>query len=86
MDKSFAYKIALDALESKRTNSLSELRRSAGTIEKSTLPGPNGETYFLDVAVDELRRKDGVRITATVDLGNSFKLERVQEHIDIVEE
>jgi hypothetical protein len=86
MSKQNAYKIATEALESKRSVPVSDLLKHTGSPQKSTLSGPDGQTYFLDVAVERLARGGGVRVTATVDLGSSFKLERVEEHIDIFDD
>ena len=85
MDRQYAYKIAIEALEGMRSVPVSHLLNQIGSRQKSTLSGPGGQTYFLDIAVDRLARRSGVKVTATVDLGSSFKLERVEEHIEIID-
>ena len=83
MKKVRAYEIAMDALEEWRVKPFAELSRLAGSIEKTTIAGPDGETYYLDVRVDWLEKRDGFRVVAIVDQGSSFKLERIEEAIEI---
>lgn len=62
---------------------MADLLQQAGSTEKCTLSGPDGQTYFLEVGVEKLSMQSGVRVTATVDLGSSFKLDRIEESIEI---
>ena len=84
MNKVRAYKIAMEALEERRSEALADLNNLAGSVVKTTIAGPDGETYYLDVRVDRLERRDGFRVIATVDQGSSHKLERIEEAIEII--
>jgi hypothetical protein len=86
MNKQHAYEIASKALEDWRSTPVDHLLKLAGSIEKSTISGPDGRTYFLEVGVEKMSKHNGVRLTATVDLGSSFKLERIEETIEILGE
>ena len=83
MNTQEAYRIAVDALEDRRSMPIDELLQLAGTVEKKTISGPNGETYFLEVSVEDLGKDNEIRIKAVVDLGSSFKLERIEERITV---
>ena len=54
-----------------------------GEREEWSVAGSDGQTYFVEVKFEELSSGAGVRIKATVDLGNSYKLERIEESIEI---
>ena len=84
MNKQHAYEIALKALESRRQLSAETLQSLAGSPERSTVSGPDGQTYFLEVVVQRLTKGDGFKLTATVDLGSSFRLERIEESIEVM--
>ena len=43
----------------------------------------DGQTYFLEVTAQRVGGGESLRLTATVDLGNSFKLERIEESVDV---
>ncbi|MEO1017495.1 MAG: hypothetical protein AAFY56_07360 [Pseudomonadota bacterium] len=84
MNRQQAYEIALSALEERRLTPVDDLKNLVGSVEKSSVSGPDGQTYFLELGVEELPKGNGVRITATVDLGSSFKFERIEESIEIL--
>ena len=84
VNKQHAYEIAAAALEDRRSTPVDDLLKLVGATEKSTLSGPDGQTYFLEIGVEKLPKESGVRVTATVDLGSSYKLERIEESIDIL--
>lgn len=83
VNRQHAYEIASDALEDRRQTPIDDLLKLAGSIQESTLSGPDGQTYFLEVGIEKLSKQSGVRVTATVDLGSSFKLDRIKESIEI---
>ena len=83
VNRQHAYEIASAALEDRRSTPVDDLLKLAGSIQESTLSGPDGQTYFLEIGVEKLLKQSGVRVTATVDLGSSFKLDRIEESIDI---
>ena len=85
VNKQHAYEIASAALEDRRSTPVDDLLKFAGSTEKSTLSGPDGQTYFLEIGVEKLPTESGVRVTATVDLGSSYKLERIEESIEILD-
>lgn len=83
MNKQHAYAIAAQALENQRLNPIEDLIRKIGNTERTTTTGPDGETYFLEIDFEQLSEGTGVRVIARVDLGNSFKLERIEECVTI---
>ncbi len=83
MNKQQAYEIASRVLEEKRSAPIGDLVGLIGAKEKSTVAGPEGQTYFVEVEFEQLSNSPGVRITAVVDLGNSHKLERIEDSIEI---
>ena len=85
MNKQQAYEIASNALEERQLTPVGDLKGLVGSVERSSVFGPDGQTYFLELGFEELAKGKGVRITATVDLGSSFKLERIEESIDILD-
>lgn len=85
MNRQQAYEVASNALEERRLNPVGDLKRLVGSVEKSSVFGPDGQTYFLELSFEEMPKGSGIRITATVDLGSSFKLERIEESIEILD-
>jgi hypothetical protein len=83
MNKHHAYEIASKALEARRSVPIDDLVCLVGTTEKSTTTGPDGQSYFVEIGYERLSSGSGVRVTATVDLGNSYRLERIEESIEI---
>ena len=61
-----------------------DLIHLVGTTEESAVTGPDGRTYFVEIEFEHLPSGPGVRITAVVDLGDSYKLERIEESIEII--
>ena len=83
MNKQTAYEIASRALEDCRATPVEDLIGLIGTKEESTVTGPDGRTFFVEIGFERLSNGAGVRVSAAVDLGNSFKLERIEESIEI---
>ena len=84
MTKQHAYEIASKALESRRQLSAEELQSMADSPERITASGPDGQTFLQEGAAPRLARRDGFRLTVTVDLGSSFRLERIEESIEVL--
>tara|TARA_R110002096_G_scaffold114712_2_gene248693 strand:+ start:573 stop:902 length:330 start_codon:yes stop_codon:yes gene_type:complete len=83
VNKQHAYEIASQALEARRDLSTDELTGIVDTPEQTVVSGPDGQTYFLEVTAQRVGGGESLRLTATVDLGNSFKLERIEESVDV---
>ncbi len=83
MDRQQAYRVATKALDEWRSIAIGDLKSLVGTVQKNSVFGPDGQTYFLELTFEELPSGKGVHIAVTVDLGNSFKLERIEESIEI---
>lgn len=83
MNKQHAYRIASQALEARRQLSFDELIGLVDARERAVVDGPDGQTYFLEVSAQRVGGGDRLRLTATVDLGNSAKLERIEESVDV---
>jgi len=82
MNKQHAYEIASRALEARRGRSTDELRGLVDAAEREVVDGPDGRTYFLEVSAERVGA-NRLRLTAIVDSGNSFRLERVEESVDV---
>ena len=83
MNKQHAYEIASQALEARRDLSIDELMGLVDARERAVVDGPDGQTYFLEVRAQRVCGGDKLRLTAIVDLGNSFKFERIEESVDV---
>ncbi len=78
-----AYEIASSALDTQRSVAIEDLIGRVGTKEESTVAGADGQTYFVEIRFEQLSSGPGVRVTAVVDLGSSYRLERIEESIEI---
>lgn len=83
MNKQQAYKIAAKALEEKRSVPKEHLISLTGSKEETTVVGPDGRTYIVEVRIEKSSDGAGARVTAVVDLGSSYKLERIEESVEI---
>lgn len=84
MNKQHAYEIACQALEARRNMTAEKLRGLMDAPERAVVEGPDGQTYFLEVSAQKVGGVDKLRLTAIVDSGNSFKLERIEESVDVL--
>ncbi len=82
MDRHDAYTILADTLAKYKALRFEELEGLVGKDSYERISSGSGEEYLIDIAVAWVdNRRDAIRVDASADSPEPFRLERIEEHL-----
>ena len=86
MDRHEAYRLLARVLEEHRALPFAELKSRVGKPTSTRVAGASSAEYLVDVSVSRVpERPATLRVSATVDAANTFRLERVEDEVEVSE-